>query len=161
MGRSRRINYALQLYPPWTSARCCNRLNRSENNKLPKSSTIPFQTSSFFHSHHDNRWSPRCQVGQSFIYLLSPSSKSSNTAVQVCEWRDGPHARRSCRRVHCPGHRRLAMPPSGTKSVDHVFQTKMVDMLKQTGPPEMVVGWYHSHRSWLSSVDITMQLVCK
>ena len=25
------------------------------------------------------------------------------------------------------------------------LQTKMLDMLKQTGRPEMVVGWYHSH----------------
>ncbi|KAI6105833.1 multidrug resistance protein [Pisolithus sp. B1] len=46
------------------------------------------------------------------------------------------------------------------ESVDHVFQTKMVDMLKQTGRPEMVVGWYHSHPGfgcWLSSVDINTQ----
>ena len=58
----------------------------------------------------------------------------------------------------------FAMPRSGTKSVDHVFQTKMVDMLKQTGCPEMVIGWYHSHPgfgSWLLSVDITTQQVCK
>ena len=58
----------------------------------------------------------------------------------------------------------FAMPRSGTKSVDHVFQTKMLDMLKQTGRPEMVVGWYHSHpgfRSWLSSVDITTHQVHK
>ncbi|KAI6111742.1 JAB1/MPN/MOV34 metalloenzyme domain-containing protein [Pisolithus croceorrhizus] len=43
----------------------------------------------------------------------------------------------------------FAMPQSSTtvtvESVDHVFQMKMVDMLKQTGRPEMVVGWYHSH----------------
>lgn len=58
----------------------------------------------------------------------------------------------------------FAMPQSGTtvtvESVDHVFQTKMVDMLKQTGRPEMVVGWYHSHPGfgcWLSSVDINTQ----
>lgn len=33
-------------------------------------------------------------------------------------------------------------------------------MLKQTGRPEMVVGWYHSHPGfgcWLSSVDINTQ----
>jgi len=58
----------------------------------------------------------------------------------------------------------FAMPQSGTtvsvESVDHVFQTKMMDMLKQTGRPEMVVGWYHSHPGfgcWLSSVDINTQ----
>ena len=81
----------------------------------------------------------------------------------------------------------FAMPQSGTtvsvESVDHVFQTKMVDMLKQTGRcvffleslslicgpsnpptrPEMVVGWYHSHPGfgcWLSSVDVQTQQVC-
>ena len=58
----------------------------------------------------------------------------------------------------------FAVPWSGTKSVDHMFQTKMVDMLKQRGRPEMVVGWYHSHLGfgcWLSSVDINTQQVCK
>ncbi|KAI6100962.1 JAB1/Mov34/MPN/PAD-1 ubiquitin protease-domain-containing protein [Pisolithus croceorrhizus] len=61
----------------------------------------------------------------------------------------------------------FAMPQSSTtvtvESVDHVFQMKMVDMLKQTGRPEMVVGWYHSHPGfgcWLSSVDINTQQVC-
>lgn len=56
------------------------------------------------------------------------------------------------------------MPQSGTsvtvESVDHVFQTKMLDMLKQTGRPEMVVGWYHSHPGfgcWLSNVDVNTQ----
>ncbi|CAO3649979.1 unnamed protein product [Mucor hiemalis] len=56
------------------------------------------------------------------------------------------------------------MPQSGTgvsvEAVDPVFQTKMLDMLKQTGRPEMVVGWYHSHPGfgcWLSSVDINTQ----
>lgn len=77
----------------------------------------------------------------------------------------------------------FAMPQSGTtvtvESVDHVFQTKMVEMLKQTGRlvhgrkglyassdtkirPEAVVGWYHSHPGfgcWLSSVDINTQQV--
>jgi 26S proteasome regulatory subunit N11 len=58
----------------------------------------------------------------------------------------------------------FAMPQSGTtvsvESVDHVFQTRMVEMLKQTGRPESVVGWYHSHPGfgcWLSSVDINTQ----
>lgn len=58
----------------------------------------------------------------------------------------------------------FAMPQSGTtvsvESVDHVFQTRMLEMLKQTGRPESVVGWYHSHPGfgcWLSSVDINTQ----
>lgn len=58
----------------------------------------------------------------------------------------------------------FAMPQSGTsvsvESVDPVFQTAMLDMLKQTGRPEMVVGWYHSHPGfgcWLSSTDINTQ----
>ncbi|RMZ90508.1 hypothetical protein DV736_g2279, partial [Chaetothyriales sp. CBS 134916] len=58
----------------------------------------------------------------------------------------------------------FAMPQSGTsvsvESVDPVFQTKMMDMLRQTGRPETVVGWYHSHPGfgcWLSSVDINTQ----
>lgn len=79
----------------------------------------------------------------------------------------------------------FAMPQSGTtvsvESVDHVFQAKMLEMLKQTGRcafvflerlrgatsdfpsrPEMVVGWYHSHPGfgcWLSSVDVQTQQV--
>lgn len=80
------------------------------------------------------------------------------------------------------------MPQSGTgvsvEAVDPVFQTRMLDMLKQTGRcvfplrllaasrqdaeaslwdrPEMVVGWYHSHPGfgcWLSSVDVNTQQV--
>jgi len=58
----------------------------------------------------------------------------------------------------------FAMPQSGTgvsvEAVDPVYQTKMLDMLKQTGRPEMVVGWYHSHPGfgcWLSGVDINTQ----
>lgn len=58
----------------------------------------------------------------------------------------------------------FAMPQSGTgvsvEAVDPVFQQKMMDMLKQTGRPESVVGWYHSHPGfgcWLSSVDINTQ----
>ena len=61
----------------------------------------------------------------------------------------------------------FAMPQSGTgvsvEAVDPVFQTKMLDMLKQVGRPEMVVGWYHSHPGfgcWLSGVDINTQQVC-
>lgn len=58
----------------------------------------------------------------------------------------------------------FAMPQSGTgvsvEAVDEVFQTKMIDMLKQTGRDQIVVGWYHSHPGfgcWLSSVDINTQ----
>ena len=58
----------------------------------------------------------------------------------------------------------FAMPQSGTgvsvEAVDPVFQTKMMDMLRQTGRPEPVVGWYHSHPGFgcrLSSVDINTQ----
>lgn len=46
------------------------------------------------------------------------------------------------------------------EAVDPVFQAKMLDMLKQVGRPEMVVGWYHSHPGfgcWLSGVDINTQ----
>merc|ERR1719498_2361063 len=58
----------------------------------------------------------------------------------------------------------FAMPQSGTgvsvEAVDHVFQTDMLDMLRQTGRPEVVVGWYHSHPGFgcgLSGVDINTQ----
>jgi 26S proteasome regulatory subunit N11 len=58
----------------------------------------------------------------------------------------------------------FAMPQSGTgvsvEAVDPVFQTKMLDMLKQTGRPEMVVGWYHSHPGfgcWFSGTDVNTQ----
>merc|ERR1719488_201990 len=58
----------------------------------------------------------------------------------------------------------FAMPQSGTgvsvEAVDPVFQTKMLEMLKQTGRPEMVVGWYHSHPGmgcWFSGTDVNTQ----
>lgn len=58
----------------------------------------------------------------------------------------------------------FAMPQSGTaasvEAVDYVFQMKMLDMLKQTGRTESVVGWYHSHPGfgcWLSGVDMNTQ----
>jgi COP9 signalosome complex subunit 5 len=58
----------------------------------------------------------------------------------------------------------FAMPQSGTgvsvEAVDPVFQAKMLDMLKQTGRHEMVVGWYHSHPGcggWLSGIDVSTQ----
>lgn len=46
------------------------------------------------------------------------------------------------------------------EAVDPVFQTDMLEMLKQTGRSEMVVGWYHSHPGfgcWLSGVDMNTQ----
>lgn len=58
----------------------------------------------------------------------------------------------------------FAMPQSGTgvsvEAVDDIFQTRMMDMLRQTGRDQMVVGWYHSHPGfgcWLSSVDVNTQ----
>lgn len=58
----------------------------------------------------------------------------------------------------------FAMPQSGTgvsvEAVDDVFQTRMMDMLRQTGRDQTVVGWYHSHPGfgcWLSSVDVNTQ----
>jgi len=58
----------------------------------------------------------------------------------------------------------FSMPQSGNsvsvEAVDPVFQTKMLDMLKQTGRHEMVVGWYHSHPGfgcWFSGTDINTQ----
>lgn len=60
----------------------------------------------------------------------------------------------------------FAMPQSGTgvsvEAVDPVFQSNMIDMLKQTQRSESVVGWYHSHPSfgcWLSGIDIKTQQV--
>ncbi|CAG8670705.1 9599_t:CDS:2 [Funneliformis mosseae] len=46
------------------------------------------------------------------------------------------------------------MPQSGTGVSIEAVDPKMLDMLKQTGRPKMVVGWYHSHpgfECWLSS----------
>lgn len=58
----------------------------------------------------------------------------------------------------------FAMPQSGTgvsvEAVDPVFQTTMLEMLRQVGRPQTVVGWYHSHPGfgcWLSSVDVNTQ----
>ena len=48
-------------------------------------------------------------------------------------------------------------PQVSVEAVDPVFQMKMLEMLKQTGRPEMVVGWYHSHPGfgcWLSGTDV-------
>ena len=58
----------------------------------------------------------------------------------------------------------FSMPQSGTEttieSIDERFQVRMVEMLKQTGRNEIVVGWYQSHPGygcWLSSTDINTQ----
>lgn len=54
----------------------------------------------------------------------------------------------------------MSLQGVSVEAVDPVFQAKMLDMLKQTGRPEMVVGWYHSHPGfgcWLSGVDINTQ----
>ena len=58
----------------------------------------------------------------------------------------------------------FSMPQSGTEttieSIDEGFQVRMVEMLKQTGRTEDVVGWYHSHPGfgcWLSQTDINTQ----
>lgn len=46
------------------------------------------------------------------------------------------------------------------EAVDYAYQIKMMEMLKQTGRPEAVVGWYHSHPGygcWLSGTDLNTQ----
>lgn len=55
----------------------------------------------------------------------------------------------------------FSMPQKGTtisvESVDPVFQQQFMDMMKQVGRSENVVGWYHSHPGfgpWLSGTDI-------
>lgn len=43
------------------------------------------------------------------------------------------------------------------EAVDPVYQTVMLDQLKRTGRPEMVVGWYHSHPGfgcWFSGAKL-------
>ena len=55
----------------------------------------------------------------------------------------------------------FSMPQTGTtisvESVDPVFQQEYMDMLKQVGQTNDVVGWYHSHPGfgpWLSGTDV-------
>lgn len=55
----------------------------------------------------------------------------------------------------------FAMPQSGTgvsvEAVDPVYQQQFLELIKLTGRPEAVVGWYHSHPGfgcWLSGVDV-------
>jgi 26S proteasome regulatory subunit N11 len=46
--------------------------------------------------------------------------------------------------------------------MDKCKQMDMLDMLKRTGRPKMVVGWYHLHPGFgccLSGVDINTQQV--
>jgi 26S proteasome regulatory subunit N11 len=58
----------------------------------------------------------------------------------------------------------FAMPQSGTtvsvETVDEAYQSQFLDMWKQVGRMENVVGWYHSHPGfgpWLSGTDIQTQ----
>ncbi|CDJ61250.1 26S proteasome non-ATPase subunit, putative [Eimeria maxima] len=58
----------------------------------------------------------------------------------------------------------FSMPQSGNsvsiEAVDYVYQTEMLEELKKTGRPEMVVGWYHSHPGfgcWFSGTDVNTQ----
>lgn len=58
----------------------------------------------------------------------------------------------------------FSMPQSGNsvsvEAVDPVYQTEMLEQLKRTGRPEVVVGWYHSHPGfgcWFSGTDINTQ----
>lgn len=58
----------------------------------------------------------------------------------------------------------FSMPQSGNsvsiEAVDYVYQTEMLEQLKRTGRPEMVVGWYHSHPGfgcWFSGTDVNTQ----
>ena len=58
----------------------------------------------------------------------------------------------------------FATPQSATgtsvESIDEPFQANMVELLKQVGRNETVVGWYHSHPGYnvfLSDVDLQMQ----
>ena len=58
----------------------------------------------------------------------------------------------------------FSMPQMGTtisvESVDPVYQTDFMDMMKQTGRDQICVGWYHSHPGfgcWLSGTDVQTQ----
>ncbi|AEA38777.1 26S proteasome regulatory subunit (nucleomorph) [Cryptomonas paramecium] len=58
----------------------------------------------------------------------------------------------------------FAMPQTGTgisvEAIDPIFQTKMLEMLRQSGMSDITIGWYHSHPGfgcWLSGVDINTQ----
>ncbi|XP_053992229.1 26S proteasome non-ATPase regulatory subunit 14-like [Hylaeus volcanicus] len=58
----------------------------------------------------------------------------------------------------------FSMPQSGNtvsvEAVDPAYQAEMLEMLKRTGRPEVVVGWYHSHPGfgcWFSGTDVNTQ----
>jgi 26S proteasome regulatory subunit N11 len=58
----------------------------------------------------------------------------------------------------------FSMPQRGNtvsiEDIDPVYQTTMLEYLKQTGRPESVVGWYHSHPGfgcWFSGTDMNTQ----
>ncbi|OEH74368.1 proteasome regulatory subunit [Cyclospora cayetanensis] len=60
----------------------------------------------------------------------------------------------------------FSMPQSGNsvsiEAVDYVYQTEMLEQLKRTGRPEMVVGWYHSHPGfgcWFSGIVVANTLL--
>ncbi len=47
------------------------------------------------------------------------------------------------------------------EAVDEAYQVEMLELLKLTGRPENVVGWYHSHPGfgvWMSGVDCNTQV---
>lgn len=49
---------------------------------------------------------------------------------------------------------------TSVEAIDDKFQPAMLELLKQVGRPENVVGWYHSHPGYgvfLSSIDVEMQ----
>ena len=59
----------------------------------------------------------------------------------------------------------FSMPQMGTtvsvESVDPVYQQQFMDMMKQVGRDQNVVGWYHSHPGfgcWLSGTDVATQM---
>lgn len=46
------------------------------------------------------------------------------------------------------------------ETVDPEYQSQMLELLKEVGQTNHVVGWYHSHPGfgcWLSIVDVTTQ----
>lgn len=58
----------------------------------------------------------------------------------------------------------FSMPQTGSsvtvEAVDYAFQSKMIELLLQTGREELIVGWYHSHPGfgcWLSNIDLSTQ----
>ena len=79
-------------------------------------------------------------------------------------WRSWGEAGRLCRRLHRQVVDVFTMPQSdngvSVEAAQPVFQTEMLEMVKQTGRPKMVVGWYHTHPSLgclLSGVVINTQ----